>query len=128
MLRAVKAALILAASAVVLGPQDAGAEERQQKNPFGAAALERALRPHLRTVQKTPVTGTQAPRRNGSRNWCQRRAAACGALIGFGAGYGLGFALGGNPFIDDFVPSADALIVGGIGAAAGGTVGAVVQK
>lgn len=134
-----RAAVVLAGLLVLGGARHVRAEERlpvhripvraESGAVFGPSALERAIHQHLATVRPARVAGAQPQsRKSASGTWCRRRAPLCGALIGFGAGYGLGFLLGENPFIDDFVPSADALIVGGIGAAAGGTIGAFIPK
>lgn len=135
----VKAAVVLAGLLVLGGAKHVRAEERlpvhripvtaERGALFGPSALERAIHQHLAAVRPARVASAQPQsRKSASGTWCRRRAPLCGALIGFGAGYGLGFLLGENPFVDDFVPSADALIVGGIGAAAGGTIGAFTPR
>lgn len=95
---------------------------------FGPAALRRAVSQHLNLQPASSAIRVQRQSSQAaSRTWCGRRAVLCGTLLGFGLGYGAGFLLGENPLYDDFVPSADALVVGSLGAAGGAIVGAVLS-
>jgi hypothetical protein len=92
-------------------------------------AFRRAVEEHLEVTPTTyallpPVQNEQAV----TPNWCKRRAVLCGTAIGFGIGYSVGFLSGENPIYEDLVPSADAVVVGGLGAAVGAVVGAFLSR
>jgi hypothetical protein len=58
-------------------------------------------------------------------NWIRRHPMLFGAIVGFGGGFLIGYLPGDDAVFDDFQASFNGLLLGGVGALAGGIVGAV---
>ena len=61
-----------------------------------------------------------------SRSWIGRHPVLFGTLVGLGGGYLVGVVAGEDGIFDDFTAGENGLFVAGIGAGAGGIVGAIV--
>lgn len=61
------------------------------------------------------------------RSWIGRHPVLFGALVGFGGGFLVGYLPGDDAVFDDFTAGFNGMVLGGVGALAGGIIGAVAN-
>ena len=105
----------------------ASAEPVRSSRPITTAALHEADRVSRSMALRRPAVSSQ--QRGTNRSWIARHPKVFGALVGFGIGCALGASqVGGSE--DDFFNALDEFacpVVGGIGAAAGAAIGALIK-